>query len=84
MAWSALVETQRAGERSGLELGDERSLRFVGGIAEGFETVVAYAIICIVPDRAELVFWIFSAMVAVTAVQRVWFASAHLSVRSRS
>ena len=84
LAWSALVEKARAEQASGLELGDERSLRFVGGLAEGFETVVAYAIVCIFPDRAEVIFWVFAAMVAVTAVQRVWFASSHLSTRSPS
>jgi phosphatidylserine synthase len=82
LAWSSLAETERA--EAGLELDDGRSLRFVGGLAEGFETVVAYAVICLVPDWAEVVLWVFAAMVGVTALQRVRFAAAHLGTEPRS
>jgi len=46
----------------------------VGKFAEGFETIVAYALVCVMPTRAEAIFWVFAAMVAVTAVQRIIFA----------
>lgn len=65
LALSSLVE------RRGGELGDGRSLRFVGGLAEGTETVVAYALVCLVPGWAVAVVWAFAAAVAVTAGQRV-------------
>lgn len=50
---------------------DARSLRFVGGLAEGTETVIAYALITIMPQHAVLIVWIFTAAVALTALQRV-------------
>lgn len=62
----------------GLGIDDNRSVRFVGGLAEGFETIVAYSLICLLPDSAELILWIFAAVVALTAVQRVAFALRNL------
>lgn len=58
-------------DRRGVERTDERSYRFLGGIAEGLETVVAYTIIMVVPAFAARVEWVFAAMVFVTFVQRV-------------
>ena len=57
-------------ERRGVT-GDGRSLLFVGGLAEGTETVLAYVAFCVFPGEAELIAWIFGAMVTVTVVQRV-------------
>ncbi len=56
-------------ERRG-EQGDGRSVHFVGGLAEGSETLLAYVAFCLLPEQAEVVAWVFAAMVAVTAVQR--------------
>lgn len=67
LAWSATAEQLRR------DRPDERSLHFVGGIAEGTETIVAYAAFCLLPERAELIAWVFAALVAVTAIQRVAF-----------
>jgi len=58
-------------ERRGGSGGDGRSLRFVGGLAEGAETIVVYLAFCIFPGHAELIAWLFTAAVAVTAAQRV-------------
>ncbi|MEO7059172.1 MAG: CDP-alcohol phosphatidyltransferase family protein [Lapillicoccus sp.] len=59
-------------ERRGASLAaDGRSLRFVGGLAEGTETVVVYALICVMPDRAALIAWLFTAAVTITAAQRI-------------
>lgn len=57
-------------ERRGAS-GDGRSLLFVGGLAEGTETVLAYTAICLFPEQAELIAWVFAAMVTITAAQRV-------------
>lgn len=57
-------------ERRGVT-GDGRSLLFVGGLAEGTETVLAYVAFCLLPERAEAVAWVFAVMVGITAVQRV-------------
>ncbi len=61
-------------ERRGLGLGDERSLRFTPGLAEGTETIVAYAAICLTPTHAELIAWVFAGLVLGTVVQRVALA----------
>ena len=50
---------------------DGRSLRFVGGLAEGTETVIAYTLITLLPHHAETIIWVFTAAVAITAIQRV-------------
>ncbi len=80
LAWSAAAAERQAdrGGRGGLALDDDRSLRFVGGLAEGAETVAVYCLICLLPHRAAVILWTFAAVVAVTAVQRVAFAAADL------
>ena len=50
---------------------DGRSLRFVGGLAEGTETVIVYVLFCLLPDHVTTIAWGFSVLVAITAVQRV-------------
>src|SRR6516165_11692712 len=65
LALSSLVERRRQ------HLGDERSLRFTGGLAEGTETIVVYALLFLVPREATVIAWAFAAAVAVTAGQRV-------------
>jgi phosphatidylglycerophosphate synthase len=69
LAWSSLAE------RRALAAGDDRSLRFVGGLAEGTETVVVYVLLCLFPRAAAPIAWGFAAVVAVTAVQRVTLAA---------
>ena len=51
--------------------GDERSLRFVGGLAEGTETIVVYVLLFLLPQHAVVIVWGFTAAVAVTAAQRI-------------
>ncbi|MGZ6802369.1 MAG: CDP-alcohol phosphatidyltransferase family protein [Nocardioidaceae bacterium] len=65
LALSSLLERRRHA------LGDERSLRFVGGLAEGTETVVVYAALLLLPGRTTAIVWGFAVAVAVTAAQRV-------------
>jgi phosphatidylglycerophosphate synthase len=65
LALSSLAERRRA------RLGDERSLRFVGGLAEGTETIAVYVLLFLLPGQAVLIVWAFTAVVAVTAAQRV-------------
>jgi len=65
LAGSALLD------RRGVARGDDRSINFLGGLAEGLETMVAYIVILVVPSRATWVEWAFAAMVFVTALQRV-------------
>ena len=65
LAFSSLAERRR------LAVGDERSLRFVGGLAEGFETIVTYTAICLLPGRTTTIVWGFAMLVAITATQRI-------------
>jgi phosphatidylglycerophosphate synthase len=73
LAWSSLAE------RRARVAGDNRSLNFVGGIAEGAETVVAYALLCLWPSATEPILWVFAAAVGLTAGQRFRFAWQSLS-----
>ena len=68
LALSSLLEKRRAGT----EASDERSLRFVGGLAEGAETIVVYVLFCLLPGSAAMIAWSFAAAVGVTALQRVY------------
>lgn len=76
LALSSLLEKRAAAGGAGpAGGGDGRSLRFVGGLAEGAETVVVYVALCLFPGRAAAIAWVFAAAVAVTAVQRVWMGA---------
>lgn len=58
--------TARSSRRS-----DNRSFRFIGGLAEGGETVLVYVLFCLWPHSATMIAWVFALVVAITAVQRV-------------
>ena len=73
LAWSSLAEPRA------VTGGDERSLRFVGGLAEGTETIVVYVLFCLLPGSAETIAWTFAVLVAITALQRVVFAARSLA-----
>lgn len=65
LALSSILERRRAEDHL-----DQRSLRFVGGLAEGTETAIVYVVLMALPAHAELIVWIFCAAVAITALQR--------------
>jgi phosphatidylglycerophosphate synthase len=71
---TALLALSSLTERLAQPGGDERSLRFAGGLAEGTETVAVYVLFCLLPGQAAGIAWGFAAAVAVTAVQRVMLA----------
>jgi len=80
LALSSLAEKRSSqAERSSpvgrgrARLGDERSLRFTGGLAEGTETIAVYVLLFVLPGSAAVIAWAFTAAVAVTAVQRIAF-----------
>ncbi len=68
---TALLALSSLAERRAQTSRDERSVRFVGGLAEGTETVVVYVLFCLFPGGAEWIAWAFAAAVAITAGQRV-------------
>lgn len=65
LALSSLLERRHQNDA------DERSLRLVGGCAEGFETIVVYVLFCLFPGSAAVIAWAFAAMVGLTAIQRI-------------
>jgi len=65
LALSSLLERRKA------RGADERSLQFVGGLAEGTETVIVYVLFCLIPGSAEWIAWGFAIAVAITALQRI-------------
>jgi phosphatidylglycerophosphate synthase len=69
LALSSLLERRGHGDT------DQRSLRFVGGLAEGAETTVVYVLFCLLPGSATTIAWAFAAAVGVTAVQRIAFGA---------
>ncbi|MDY7104889.1 MAG: CDP-alcohol phosphatidyltransferase family protein [Actinomycetota bacterium] len=69
LAFSSIAERRR------LTGGDERSLQFGTGLAEGTETILAYVAVCLWPSHAAGILWVWAAIVAVTAAQRVWLGS---------
>lgn len=68
---TALLALSSLLERHRLNDGDGRSLRLTGGLAEGFETIVAFVLFCAFPSSAEPIAWGFATLVGVTALQRV-------------
>lgn len=65
LALSSILERRRAQAHL-----DQRSLRFVGGLAEGTETVLVYVALMAFPGHAEPIVWIFVVAVTITALQR--------------
>jgi phosphatidylglycerophosphate synthase len=65
LALSSLLERRRQSAADG------RSVWLVGGIAEGFETIVVYVLFCLFPASAATIAWAFAAVVGITAVQRI-------------
>jgi hypothetical protein len=52
---AAFLALSSLAERRRLRLGDERSLRFTGGLAEGTETVIAYTVLFLLPQHAVVI-----------------------------
>lgn len=71
---TAFLALSSLGERRRHERGDERSFQFVGGLAEGTETIIVHSLFCLLPRFAAQIAWAFAAIVAFTAGQRVVFA----------
>ena len=79
---AAFLAFSSIAERTGNQVHDGRSLSFVGGLAGGTETVLVHALWCVLPFWAEQIGWVWSAVVAVSASQRV--LSGYRTLRSGS
>jgi len=67
---SALLAFSSIAERSGKRSDDGRSLSFLGGLAEGTETIVVHSLWCIFPSHAGAIAWAWAAVVLISAIQR--------------
>jgi phosphatidylglycerophosphate synthase len=68
---TALLAFSSIAERSGRTIDDGRSLSFLGGLAEGAETIVVHALWLALPGVAWQIAAVWAAVVAVSAAQRV-------------
>ncbi|MBW3578556.1 MAG: CDP-alcohol phosphatidyltransferase family protein [Actinobacteria bacterium] len=68
---SAFLALSSLAERRARERPDERSLHFVGGLAEGGETILVHSLFCLFPQRAAPIAWGFAVAVGITALQRI-------------
>jgi phosphatidylserine synthase len=65
LAFSSLAE------RTGRRLDDGRSLSFLGGLAEGTETVLVHSLWLLLPGHAGTIAWVWAAVVGVSGLQRM-------------
>lgn len=68
---TALLAFSSAAERTGQRRDDGRTFSFLGGLAEGTETIVVHSLWLIVPAAAASIAVVWAAMVAISAGQRV-------------
>lgn len=62
---------------------DERSLRFVPGLVEGAETIVAFGAFCVFHAHAEIIAWTFAAVIGVSIAHRLAGARELLAASAR-
>lgn len=68
---TAFLAFSSLAERAGRRIDDGRSLSFLGGLAEGTETIVVHALWLLLPTVAWQVAWVWAGVVAVSAGQRM-------------
>ncbi|RFU20148.1 CDP-alcohol phosphatidyltransferase family protein [Geodermatophilus marinus] len=68
---TAFLAFSSIAERAGRRLDDGRSLSFLGGLAEGTETIAVHALWLLLPAVAWQLAWGWAAVVAVTAGYRI-------------
>lgn len=68
---TAFLAFSSAAERSGRRLDDGRSFSFIGGLAEGSETILVHSVWLAVPVHASVVAAVWAAVVALSAGWRV-------------
>ncbi len=68
---TAFLAFSSVAERTGHRIDDGRSFSFLGGLAEGTETIAVHALWCLLPFWAPELAWVWAAVVGVSATQRV-------------
>jgi phosphatidylserine synthase len=69
---AAFLAFSSLAERSGRQLDDGRSLSFIGGLAEGTETVLVHALWLLLPEQAWRIAVVWAVVVFLSAAQRMW------------
>ncbi|MDD2857166.1 MAG: CDP-alcohol phosphatidyltransferase family protein [Candidatus Nanopelagicales bacterium] len=68
---SAFLAYSSIAERTGRQIDDGRSLSFLGGIAEGTETIAVHSLWCLMPGAADAIAWAWACVVLASAVARL-------------
>jgi len=68
---TAFLAFSSIAERTGRQREDDRSLSFLGGLAEGTETIVVHSLWLVIPAHAGVIATVWAAVVGVSAAQRV-------------
>ena len=68
---AAFLAFSSIAERTGHQLDDGRSLSFLGGLAEGTETIVVHTLWALFPAAAPVIAWVWAVVVGVSAGQRI-------------
>lgn len=68
---AAFLAFSSIAERTGHRIDDGRSLSFLGGLAEGAETIAVHTLWLLLPGHAATIAWVWAAVVAVSAAQRM-------------
>ena len=73
---SAFLAFSVFAERNALstEARGSKSIYYLGGLAEGFETIIAFTLICLLPHLFWLVAIVFSLMCWISAAYRIFYA----------
>lgn len=68
---TAFLAFSSIAERTGRQREDGRSLSFLGGLAEGAETIAVHSLWLVVPGHAAVIASVWAAVVGVSATQRI-------------
>lgn len=79
LAWSSLVAEKTLSDEGTDHEGDDRSLNFPAGLAEGTETIIAMAVILAFPGFTNPLMWLWAGIVGISVIQRFSFIVIGLS-----
>lgn len=68
---TAFLAFSSIAERTGHDIDDGRSLSFLGGIAEGAETILVHSLWLILPTHAPAIAAVWAGVVGVSAIHRI-------------
>lgn len=78
MSWTLLSAIAEKRSRGAAARGEPTTVHMPTGLVEGAETIVLFSLVLALPAQARALFWVMAALVAVTVVQRVVWASRSL------